>query len=179
MKYSSKYIEYFKLYLNQDRRIWKYSRFQPLPLSLNVCWIKWRKFQVSMYVKNLHSPIINFYWIFYSIELLKLYFSTAKKIDSLKISLRDIFQAYLWCLRRFCKSSLVLKFWGTKLNLSLILYFCRSYYLITHYVFGTSSAKLRFYFLMRCSTDMETMYFKVKQLNFKILMQCSTEDLTG
>ena len=98
-----------KLYLNQNRRIWKYSLFQPLPLSLNVCWIKWRKFPVSMYVKNLHSPILNFYWIFYSKELLNLYFSTAIKIDSVKTSLRDIFQAYLWCLRRFCKTIIGIK----------------------------------------------------------------------
>ena len=63
----------------------------------------WRKVGVSMYVKVLHSPIINFYWNFYSKELLHLYFTNAIKRDSVKTSLRDIFQAYLWCLRRFCE----------------------------------------------------------------------------
>ena len=69
-----------KIYLNQNRRITKYSRFQTLSLSLNVCWIKWRKVRVSLYVKVLHSPIIIFYWNFYSKELLNFYFTTAIKL---------------------------------------------------------------------------------------------------
>ena len=121
-----------KIYLNQNRRITKYSRFQTLSLSLNVCWIKWRKVRVSLYVKVLHSPIIIFYWNFYSKELLNFYFTTAIKLYL------DIFsglflapQKILW---RYHK-----RFWGTKLNLFLVLYFCRSHQLIIHYIFWTSS----------------------------------------
>ena len=69
-----------KIYLNKNRRITKYSRFQTLFLSLNVCWIKWRKVRVSLYVKVLHLPIIIFYWNFYSKELLNYYFTTAMKL---------------------------------------------------------------------------------------------------
>ena len=84
-----------KIYLNQNRRIIKYCRFQFLSLSLDIRWIKWRKVRVSMYVKVLHSPIIIFYWNFFSKELLNLYFTTAIKRDSVKTSLKHILQAYL------------------------------------------------------------------------------------
>ena len=40
---------------------------------------------------------------FYSKTLLNLYFTAAIKRESVTTSLRDIFQAYLWCLSRFCK----------------------------------------------------------------------------
>ena len=57
-----------------------------------------------------------------------------------KTSLRDIFRAYLWYLRKSCERYHK-RFWGTKLSLFLVLYFCRSQQLITHhYVLGTSSA---------------------------------------
>ena len=36
-------------------------------------------------------------------DLLNLYFTTAIKRESVKTSLRDIFQAYLWRLRRLCQ----------------------------------------------------------------------------
>ena len=68
------------MYMNQNRRRIKYSRFQILSLSLNMSWIKWRKVRVLLYVKVLHSPIIIFYWSFYSKKLLNLYFTTAIKL---------------------------------------------------------------------------------------------------
>ena len=94
-----------KIYLNQNRRIIKYCRFQFLALSLNFRWIKWWKVRVSMYVKVLHLPIIILYWRFFPNELLNLYFTTIIKRDSVKNSLKHILQAYLKCLRRFGKVS--------------------------------------------------------------------------
>ena len=85
-----------KVYLNQNRKIIKYCRFQFLSLSLNIRWIKWRKIWVSMYVKVLHSPIITFFWNFFSNELLNLYFITAITTDSVKTSLKHILQVYVF-----------------------------------------------------------------------------------
>ena len=106
--------------------------------------------------------------------LINLYFTTAIKGDSVITLLRDIFQAYLWCLRRFYKG-IIKDFEAPNL------FFCRSHQLIIHCVFGTSSVQQLAVVLLsyEVSTDIQTTYFKVKQLNSKILMQCNTKDLSG
>ena len=90
-----------------------------------------------MYVEVLHQPIIIFYWNFFSKELLNLCFATAIKRDPVKIShsssLSLVPQKILWGNHK--------RFWGTKLNLFLVSYFCRILQLIIHYVFGTFSIK--------------------------------------
>ena len=50
-----------------------------------------------------------------------------------------------------------------------------------HYVCGTFSIQQLavVLFFMRCSIDIQTMYFKVKQSNSKTLMQCSTKYVRG
>ena len=95
----------------------KIFSIQTLSLSLNERWIKLCKVKVLMNVKVLHSPIIDFYWSYYSNKLLNLYFTASIKKDSVKTSYRDIFS-------------------GLSLVPQKILW---RHQLIIHYVFGTSS----------------------------------------
>ena len=165
------------MYLNQNRRIIKYCWFQFLSLSINIRWIKWRKVRVSMYVKVLHSPIIIFYWNFFSKELLNLYFTTAIKRNSVKIHWNIFFRLIFTASEDFGKVSEYILRQQIEFVSSFILLQSPS----TNY-----SLRIRNFFYLAISDRF--IFYKVfrryknlrwKQFNSKTLMQCITKYISG